>query len=130
MKDMIIQAVKHKGMAFINVQQPCPTYNNINTKGWYEKRVYKLEETSWDPIVKSPDQELDKTTNALEKSKEWDNKLPLGVFYKNELIPTYEERISTRIPFYRETPPARQEISNTAGKPTVVVEKWFKELKV
>ncbi len=130
MKDMIIQAVKHRGMAFINVQQPCPTYNNINTKGWYEKRVYKLEETGWDPIVTSPDQELEKTANALEKSREWDNKLPLGVFYKNELIPTYEERISTRIPFYRETPPTRQEISNTAGKPTVVVEKWFKELKV
>lgn len=142
-RDILVQAIKHKGLAFVNIQQPCPTYNDINTKDWYsgvdrtdpekgkpKPRVYKLEETGWDPVVKSPDEELDKAVAALRKSREWGDKIPLGVFYKNELVPTYEERISKRIPFYRQRPPAKQEISDESQRPTAVMEKWFKELRV
>jgi len=142
-KDILVQAIKHKGLAFVNIQQPCPTYNNINTKNWYEgvdrpdpatgkprPRIYKLEETGWDPVVKSPDEEMDKVVAALRKSREWSDKIPIGVFYKNELVPTYEERISKRIPLYAKKPPAKQEICDDSGAPTVVMEKWFKELTV
>jgi len=143
MKDILVQAIKHKGLAFVNIQQPCPTYNDINTKNWYsgqdridpktgkpKPRIYKLEETGWDPVVRNPDEELDKAVAAFRKSKEWGDKVPIGVFYKNELIPTYEERISKRIPFYTKKPPAKQEISDESGAPTAVMEKWLKELKV
>jgi len=141
--NILVQAIKHKGLAFVNIQQPCPTYNDINTKDWYEgkdridsetgkpnPRIYKLEDTNWDPIVKSPEEELDKTVAALRKSREWDDRIPIGVFYKNELAPTYEERISNRIPFYIEKPPSKQEICDESGAPTVTIEKWFKQLKV
>jgi len=142
-ENILVQAIKHKGLAFVNIQQPCPTYNDINTKDWYDgkdridsttgkpkPRIYKLEETDWDPIVKSPEEELDKTVAALRKSREWGDKIPIGVFYKNELVPTYEERISKRIPFYIEKPPSKQEISDESGAPTVTIEEWFKKLKV
>src|SRR5207237_9509917 len=36
LKDLIGKAVAHKGLAFIDVQQPCPTYNDINTKEWFQ----------------------------------------------------------------------------------------------
>jgi 2-oxoglutarate ferredoxin oxidoreductase subunit beta len=39
LKDLIVKAIKHKGLAFIDVLQPCPTYNDINTKEWYDKRI-------------------------------------------------------------------------------------------
>lgn len=143
MKNILVQAIKHKGLAFVNIQQPCPTYNNINTKEWYggldridpetkkpKPRIYKLEETGWDPVVRNPSEELDKAVAALRKSREWGDKIPIGIFYKNELVPAYEERISKRIPFYTEKPPAKQEISDESGVPVVVMEKWFKELKV
>jgi len=130
MKNILVQAIEHKGMAFVNVQQPCPTYNNINTKDWYSGRLYKLEETDWDPVVKNLDEELDKTMAAFKKSMEWGDKIPIGIFYKNELIPTYEERISKRISFYTKTPPAKQQISDEAGTPTIMMEEWFKELIV
>ncbi len=143
MKDTIVQAIKHKGLAYVNIQQPCPTYNDINTKDWYggvdridpetgkpQPRVYKLEETGWDPVVKSLDEELDKAVAALTKSREWGDKIPIGVFYKNELVPTYEERISKRIPSYIEKPPAKQEISDESGAPTALMDKWFKDSTV
>jgi 2-oxoglutarate ferredoxin oxidoreductase subunit beta len=143
LKDVLVQAIEHKGLAFVNIQQPCPTYNDINTKSWYggadrpdpetgdpRPRVYKLEETDWDPVVKSADEELDKAVAALQKSREWGDKIPLGVFYKNELEPTYEERISKRIPFFAETPPAKQAISDDARRPTAAMDRWFDELKV
>ncbi|MEK0347493.1 MAG: thiamine pyrophosphate-dependent enzyme, partial [Nitrosopumilus sp.] len=63
LKDLIIKAVKHKGLAFLDVLQPCPTYNDINTRDWYagvdlaqdsierHSRIYKLEDTQFDPLV-------------------------------------------------------------------------------
>jgi 2-oxoglutarate ferredoxin oxidoreductase subunit beta len=143
MKNMLIQAIQHRGLAFVNIQQPCPTYNDINTKGWYEgvdrtdpktgkpePRLYKLEEASWNPIVREPEEETDKAVEALRKSMEWDDRIPIGVFYRNELIPTYDERISGRNPLYRKTPPAKQEISDETGLPTAEMDKWFKELEL
>ena len=34
LRDTIKQAIQHKGLAFIDCLQPCPTYNNITTKAW------------------------------------------------------------------------------------------------
>jgi 2-oxoglutarate ferredoxin oxidoreductase subunit beta len=44
LKDLIKAAVEHKGLAFLDVLQPCPTYNDINTRDWYAgKDLYKNE---------------------------------------------------------------------------------------
>src|SRR5438046_2627575 len=32
---LLKQGIEHKGYAFLDVLQPCPTYNDINTKEWY-----------------------------------------------------------------------------------------------
>jgi 2-oxoglutarate ferredoxin oxidoreductase subunit beta len=143
LKTILVEAIKHQGLAFVNVQQPCPTYNNINTKSWYEgldrrdqktgaptPRLYKLEETDWDPVVRSQSEELDKAVAALRKSREWGDRIPIGIFYKNELVSTYGDRISQRVPFYRNKPPAKQEICDSSGTPVTEMAKWFKELSV
>ncbi len=125
------------------ILQPCPTYNDINTKEWYAgadridpatgkptSRLYKLDETGYDSVVHSPEEEFSKTVSALEKAREWGDKIPLGVFYQNETIPTYEDRISKRIPHYREKPPAKQKICNDVGVPTTNLTALFEELRV
>jgi 2-oxoglutarate ferredoxin oxidoreductase subunit beta len=131
LKDLIIAAVKHKGLAFLDVLQPCPTYNDINTRDWFggldnideitkksRPRIYKLEDTGYDPVVHydSEEEVNQKQTQALVKSHEWDSKIPTGIFYKNELVAPYGERIADRIPNYLENPPALQKISFN-GKP-------------
>ena len=143
LKDLIIKAVKHKGLAFLDVLQPCPTYNDINTRDWYagvdlaqesierHSRIYKLEDTHFDPLVHYDDEvEVnEKLSQALIKSLEWGTKIPIGVFYQNELISQYSIRLKDQIPNYLENPPAKQKISEN-GLPITNVSKILDSLEV
>ncbi len=142
----IKQAIAHNGSAFIDVLQPCPTYNDINTREWYGgedrkepqtgkalPRVYKLEEQGYDPLVRlgMSDAEIAERLNKfIEKALEWGDRIPIGILLKNETVPSYEERIAQRIPFYRETPPAKQTIADSQGRPTIDLTEFLDELKV
>lgn len=142
LRNIIIQAVEHKGLAFIDALQPCPTYNDLNTKDWYagedrkdpktgkpQPRLYKLEETGFDPVVHSEEEDLKKKLQAIEKANEWGDKIPIGLFYKNDLEPTFIERLVHRIPFYRDNPPAKQEINDKDGMSNADLTEFFEELK-
>ena len=143
LKDLIIQAIRHNGLSFLDVLQPCPTYNDINTRDWYagkdmmreaqdrHSRIYKLEDTGYDPTVNYADvAEVDEhVSQALIRSLEWGNKIPIGVFYKNELIGPYSQRIEDKIPNYLENPPAMQQISN-GGTPNTDLSALLDSLEV
>jgi 2-oxoglutarate ferredoxin oxidoreductase subunit beta len=143
LKDLIVQAVNHKGLSFLDVLQPCPTYNDLNTRDWYagtdlvdeaqkrHSRIYKLEEQGYEPLVHY-DSEVEineKLSQALIKSLEWGNKIPTGVFYKNELISPYTQRIKDKIPNYLENPPAKQNISKN-GYSNTDISKLLDSLEV
>ena len=143
LKDLIIAAIKHKGLAFLDVLQPCPTYNDINTRDWYagteptddvaiktHSRLYKLEDTGYDPVVHySEEAELNgKLSQALIKSLEWGDKIPIGIFYKNEIITEYGQRLADKIPNYLENPPANQRISSNE-KPITDISKLLDSLQ-
>lgn len=82
MSDLIAGGIRHNGFALIDVFSPCVTYNKLNTYPWFKQRVYKLEDRKdYDPT---------QIPKALEKAFEWGEKIPLGLFYKNEQ-PTYED---------------------------------------
>jgi 2-oxoglutarate ferredoxin oxidoreductase subunit beta len=143
LKDLIIKAVKHRGLAFLDVLQPCPTYNDINTRDWYagvdlaqesierHSRIYKLDDTRFDPLVHYDDdvEVNEKLSQALIKSLEWGNKIPIGVFYQNELISPFTIRLKDKIPNYLENPPAKQNISEN-GLPITDVSKILDSLEV
>ena len=144
LKDLIVAAVKHKGLAFLDVLQPCPTYNDINTRDWFSgedridettnkpmPRIYKLEDTEYDPVVHFNDEDElnEKRTQAMVKSLEWDTKIPTGIFYKNELITPYTRRIIDKIPNYVENPAALQSISRN-GESITSIDKILDTLKV
>jgi 2-oxoglutarate ferredoxin oxidoreductase subunit beta len=125
LKDLIRKAVEHKGLAFLDILQPCPTYNDINTKEWFQgldnvdpetgkqmPRTYKLEDTEYDGVIHEPEEMNTKIAQVIERSNEWGSKIPIGIFYQNEHIPTYQERIVARISNYMEYPPSKQHISD------------------
>jgi len=83
LQKLMVEAIKHKGFGYIDVFQPCVSFNYVNTWDFYRQRVYKLEETEHDVRDKQ---------KALEKSSEWGEKIPIGVFYKEER-PTYRDSL-------------------------------------
>ncbi|MFH1508599.1 MAG: 2-oxoacid:ferredoxin oxidoreductase subunit beta [bacterium] len=84
LKKLIVNGIKHKGTSFIDILQPCVTWNKTNTYEFFRDRVYKLEEEkSYDPANKMA---------ALKKADEWGKKIPIGLFFKKDL-PTYESQL-------------------------------------
>jgi len=128
LKEIIKKAIKHKGAAFIDVLQPCVTFNDIHTVEYYKNRIYKLEDGGWDPLPREESEEavMEKLLKAFEKSMEWNDRIPIGVFYINPYVPTFEERIVEKNPSYKTNYPARQVIDRN-GKPIVDIN-VFKKL--
>jgi 2-oxoglutarate ferredoxin oxidoreductase subunit beta len=83
---LFMEGIKHRGFAFIDVLQPCVAWNFKNTWKWYRERIYKLEE---DPTYDPTNYSL-----AFERSQEWGEKVPIGIFYKNpSKAPVYDDLI-------------------------------------
>jgi len=80
---MMVEAMKHRGFAFLDVFQPCVTFNYLNTYDWFRERAYKLEDKRHDYTDRK---------KALEKSFEWGDRIPIGIFYKEER-PTYSDSL-------------------------------------
>jgi 2-oxoglutarate ferredoxin oxidoreductase subunit beta len=96
--DLFVQALSWEGFAMVDVLQPCVSWNRINTYQFYRERVYKLEEAGHD---------LSDISQAYERSLEWTERIPIGVFYKRER-PSYRENF----PFLEGEPLVRRRIDN------------------
>jgi len=75
------QAISYDGYAIVDILQPCVSFNKVNTFAYYKSRVYHLGE----------DYDSSNKIEAIQKSMEWDNKIPIGVIYK-EKRNTYHHR--------------------------------------
>ncbi len=90
-RDIIKQAIAHKGYSIVDILQPCVTFNKVNTYKWFKERTYYLEERH-DPLNRA-----DAFKRAIEKDK-----LPLGVFYISSDKPGFNETLSV---YHEETTP-------------------------
>ncbi len=98
---MIKAAIQHKGFSIIDVLQPCVTFNKINTYQWFRDRVYDLDaEEGYDPTDRQA---------AWERSWEWGERIPIGIFYR-VTRPSLHERFS----FMREGPLIKRD--NSQGR--------------
>jgi 2-oxoglutarate ferredoxin oxidoreductase subunit beta len=82
LKGLMKEAITHKGFALIDILQPCVTFNKINTYDWYRQKVYHIE----------PANNPDDRAAAFSRALEWEEKIPLGIIYRNRR-PFLEERI-------------------------------------
>jgi 2-oxoglutarate ferredoxin oxidoreductase subunit beta len=82
---LIGEALQHPGYALVDVLQPCVTFNRASAYDFYRERVYKLgDETGYNPQER---------TLAWVKAQEWGERIPIGIVYRGEPIPTYEEQV-------------------------------------
>lgn len=66
------EAINYPGYALVDILQPCPSFNKVNTHAYYRERVYQLDE-SYDPSNKM---------KAIEKTMETGDSIATGVLYK------------------------------------------------
>lgn len=142
LKDIIKKGILHNGLSYIDVLQPCPTYNDINTKEWYQSyeidkedsskkipKIYKLDEENYNGFVSDENEIPHKISLAIEKSREWEKRIPIGIFYQNDKAITYEERIENRIENYLSNPPAKQIINDKEGYTIANIDNLLNKLK-
>ena len=79
LKATMKEAINFPGYALIDILQPCVSFNNINTHGWYKNRIYF-------PEIEAPQD----WTAAMDLSRQWGDQIPLGIFY-NKPHRTFEE---------------------------------------
>jgi 2-oxoglutarate ferredoxin oxidoreductase subunit beta len=127
LSELIARGIEHRGSALIDVLQTCPTYNDLHSKSWYaekvdgQPRLYKLDDTDYDPIVHNPDDPgeiAQKKAQALLKSQETGGRIALGVFYKLE-VPTFEDYLKAKIAGLREKPLAELDLYNRDISPNL-----------
>lgn len=82
--DILIEAIRHRGYALVDVLQPCVTFNKVNTYDWYREHTYKVEDEGHDPT----DFEA-----AYRRCREWEDRIPTGILYRKEGMPTYEDQV-------------------------------------
>jgi 2-oxoglutarate ferredoxin oxidoreductase subunit beta len=82
-KEIIKQAVKHKGYALVDIFQNCVSFNKVNTHKWFRENTYFLKE-DYDPS----DREA-AMARAFEKEP-----YPLGILYRVEGKKTFEENLA------------------------------------
>lgn len=71
LRSLILQAVQHRGFAFIDVLQHCPSFNPTLEK--FKPKVYDLNKEGHN---------VEDFAAALEKAKEWNDRIPIGLFYQ------------------------------------------------
>jgi 2-oxoglutarate ferredoxin oxidoreductase subunit beta len=71
--DIMKEAIMHPGFAFVDILQPCVTWNRDLTWAFYNRRVYSLQKEGHD----TSDRML-----AIRKSYEFGDKIPVGVFFR------------------------------------------------
>ncbi|MEW6528349.1 MAG: thiamine pyrophosphate-dependent enzyme [Candidatus Micrarchaeota archaeon] len=109
-KDVLKQAITHKGFALVDALQPCVTFNKLNTYQWWQQRIYKLEGRL---EGQSEGYNQKNKTAALEKAFEEITsnyeKIPIGIFYREER-PTYE----SETPQLKEKPLVKHAVAKDA----------------
>lgn len=81
------EAINHRGFAFVDVLQACPTYNKFASHEWLMEHCYDANAEGHDP-------------SDLEAAKkiacDTSERVSCGILYKNEDRPTFYERLVPR----------------------------------
>lgn len=92
--EIIKKAIQHKGYSLVDIFQPCPTFNKVNTYKWFKENSYSLES----------DYDNSNKMEAFKRASEMD-KFPLGIFYENKDKPTFEDNLGLsrddNLPLYK-----------------------------
>lgn len=79
--ELIRQGLRHRGFAFIEVFQVCPTYNKATPQSWYWPRIKKVEEI--------PGYDKTDIWQARKIAADLDEQIVVGLLYHNPQKPDF-----------------------------------------
>jgi len=136
---LIQQAIRHPGLAFLEVLQPCPTYNNLHTKAWFAGKDrgglprYAPLEPSYDPVILPGTDEATlqaRMAAFIAEATRSEEPIRTGVFWENRAVPSLGERLVQRLPNYLSEPPAKKAVADGHGRPVVDLEPLLAEVAI
>lgn len=84
MTHILQAALKHKGFAFVEIMQVCPTYNRQTPQEWYLERINYLKT-------------IPRTIESARKAcADIENRINIGILYQDKKMPNYMERLANR----------------------------------
>jgi 2-oxoglutarate/2-oxoacid ferredoxin oxidoreductase subunit beta len=93
-KELMRRAIEHRGLAIVDIFQPCVSFNKVNTFQWFKEHSYRLSE-DYDPRDRA---------QAFAKAIE-EEPFPLGVIYESDSRPPFEDNLpvyaTSKEPLYR-----------------------------
>ncbi len=81
------EAMGHRGFAFVDILQACPTYNHFATHTMLLEKCYKVEDSGYVPNDFKKARELAVNTT---------DKIATGVLFRREDVPNFYERLVPR----------------------------------
>jgi len=142
LKKTIIEAMNHRGVSFIDVHQPCPTYNDLHPKEYYTEkvssgdgelpRIQYLEDQGYSGVVEdasNKDEYNAKRTAAIAKAYEASDRVVLGTYWKVDL-PTYSDRLKDNFPTLREHAPIDIPFHDDEMRPTTDLASAYAEFLI
>lgn len=88
MTNTLRAAMQHKGFAFVEILQACPTYNRQTTQTWYEERVQNVE------VLKG--YQNSDLSMAKKAAQDLDGKINTGLLYQNKESTPFQEMLAQR----------------------------------
>jgi len=85
MTKMLRKALNHKGFAFVEMLQTCPTYNKATPQSWYWERIKYLEDIK--------DWKADNLEKAKKYIQDFEKNIYLGLFYQNKNVIDYVHKL-------------------------------------
>lgn len=84
--ELLKAALTHRGFAFVDVLQACPTYNHFATHDWLLERCKPV----------GPEHDVKDFVKARELAVHTHESIATGILYRNEDVPNFYERLVPR----------------------------------
>ncbi|MBN2530296.1 MAG: 2-oxoacid:ferredoxin oxidoreductase subunit beta [Deltaproteobacteria bacterium] len=93
---LIQKGVKHRGLSYIEILQPCISMNKVNTFKWYKDRIFDVNA--------NPNYDTSNRIKAMEVAMTWGDQIPTGLLFHDESGDAFHDRI----PQLKQDPLVRQ----------------------
>ncbi len=87
MTEILKVAIQHRGFAFVDFLQACPTYNHFATHEWLMERVYDANAEGHDP---------QNFAEARRLATDTSERISTGILYQNTDVPSFYEELVPR----------------------------------